>query len=152
MITIGIRAEPTAVTFAIYDTVERAVRNVEELKIPLAFSWPDALKYVRHNILDVLREYNVEKAGIRTNEPVGKAKPSTERVQIEGVIQEAFASSEVIGFYSGPIATIASRAGIVRDDFKRMVANEIQPDIEGWGDLSTNAREALLCAMGAENA
>ena len=64
MITIGIRAAPKAVTFAIYDSASDAVQNVEEIKIPAAFSIPSSLKYVRSNILDVLREYNVEKAGV----------------------------------------------------------------------------------------
>jgi hypothetical protein len=47
MITIGIRAAPKSVTFAIYDGDVEVVLNVEEIKIPVAFETPDALKYVR---------------------------------------------------------------------------------------------------------
>ena len=96
MITIGIRAAPKVVTFAVYDSTSRTVINVEEIKIPAAFSLPDRLKYVRSNLLDVLREYKVEQAGIRETEPAAQSS-SIERVQIESVIQEAFASSELKG-------------------------------------------------------
>jgi Holliday junction resolvasome RuvABC endonuclease subunit len=68
VITIGIRAAPKVVTFAVYDSMSRTVINVEEIKIPAAFSLPDRLKYVRSNLLDVLREYKVEQAGIRETE------------------------------------------------------------------------------------
>lgn len=69
MRTIGIRAAPTAVTFVVYDSSSNEIVNVEDIKIPLAFAAPDALKYVRNNLLDILREYSVERAGIRTTEP-----------------------------------------------------------------------------------
>jgi hypothetical protein len=42
MITIGIRAAPKAVTFAVYDTERAAVLNVEEIRIPAAFQTPEA--------------------------------------------------------------------------------------------------------------
>src|SRR5690606_1890353 len=79
MITIGIRAAPKCVTFAIYDTEAKSVLNVEEIKIPAAFETPAALKYVRSNLLDVLREYQVERAGVRVTESV--ASSNIERIQ-----------------------------------------------------------------------
>lgn len=110
MITIGIRAGPGAVTFAVIDTKDNSVINVEKIKIPAAFERPDALKYVRSNLLDILREYHVEQAGIRVTESVADA--STERIQLEGVIQEAFASSELKAYYVGQISSISARLGI----------------------------------------
>ena len=89
VITIGIRAAPGAVTFAVIDTDDNSVINIEKIKIPAAFEPPDALKYVRSNLLDILREYHVERAGIRVTESV--ADGSTARIQLEGVVQEAFA-------------------------------------------------------------
>src|SRR5690242_11977212 len=103
MRTIGIRAAPTAVTFAVVETDTSTVVNVEKIKIPSAFETPAALKYVRSNLLDVLREYRVERAGIRVTEAVADA--NTERIQLEGVIQEAFASSELTGYYVGQISS-----------------------------------------------
>jgi hypothetical protein len=60
MITIGIRAAPSAVTFAVIDTDKNVVINVEKIRIPAAFETPDALKYIRSTLLDILREYGVE--------------------------------------------------------------------------------------------
>lgn len=151
MITIGIRAAPTTVTFAVYDSDKREVVNVEEIKIPAAFSTPDALKYLRCNLLDVLREYKVAKAGIRASEPSAQHS-SIERIQIEGVIQETFASSDLTAYYVGHISSISSRAGIVRTDFKLLVSGEKDNGIDNWKNMSVVEREALLCAVGAVNA
>jgi hypothetical protein len=151
MITIGIRAAPGAVTFAVIDTDDNSVINVEKIKIPAAFETPDALKYVRSNLLDILREYQVERAGVRVTEPSAEST-STERIQLEGVIQEAFASSELNGYYVGQISSISARIGIDRARFKPMVAGDDDPGVENWDTMSKEAREAILCAMGAKNA
>jgi hypothetical protein len=79
------------------------VLNVEDIQIPAAFEWPVALKYVRSSVLDMLREYQVGRAGVRTSEPMAQSL-SVERIQIEGVIQETFASSSLEGYFAGPIA------------------------------------------------
>jgi hypothetical protein len=41
--TLGIRAAPRVITFAVYDSAERAVLNIEDIKVPIAFEAPDAL-------------------------------------------------------------------------------------------------------------
>ena len=148
MITIGIRAAPGVVTFAVYDSDAAQVLNVEEIRIPLAFSTPDGLKYLRSNLLDVLREYKVEQAGVRTTEPSAQ-NPSVERIQIEGVIQETFASSELVGYYVGQVSSISARLGIERTAFKPLVAGETTYDVENWIEMSPVQREAILCAIGA---
>lgn len=150
MRTIGIRAEPSAVTFAVIDTDDNSIINVEKIKIPAALAWPDALKYLRSNLLDILREYDVERAGIRETESI--ADGSTPRIQLEGVIQEAFASSELKGYYVGQIVSISSRVGFESKRFKPMVAGDDDPGVENWGTMTKEAREAILCAMGAKNA
>jgi len=152
MITMGLRAAPKAVTFAIYDSAEQGLVNVEDILVPAAFQFPEALKYIRSNILDVLRMYNVEKAGVRTTEPVAQS-PSIERIQIEGVIQETFASSTMTGYFAGPIALVCSALKVDRTTFKPMVKqgrNDLE--VEGWDKMSEARREAVLCALGAVNA
>ncbi len=149
MITIGLRASPTEITFAIFDARAKRIINVEEIKIPAAFTMPEALKYVRSNLLDVLREYAVEQAGIRATEPTAQ-NPSTERIQIEGVIQEAFASSNLVNYYVGLIASISSKIGIDRSEFKPLVEGKDYP-VEGWKSLTRAGREAVLTAIGAAN-
>jgi hypothetical protein len=120
MITLGIRAAPKSVTFAVYDSDEERILNVEAIKIPAALARPDRLKYIRSNLLDVLREYKITKAGIRAMEPSAQSQ-NMERIEIEGVIQEAFASSELLSYYVGHIASISARLGIERKSFKPLV-------------------------------
>lgn len=151
MITMGLRVAPTGVTFAMYDVELAKVVSVEEILIPAAFELPDALKYVRGSILDALREYRVEKAGVRTTEPIAK-RPSIGRIQIEGVIQEAFASSELAKYFAGPIAVVCSILKIDRTAYKPIVTqgrNDLE--VENWETMSEAKREAVLCAIGAAN-
>jgi len=139
------------VTFAVFDTKTREIINVEELKVPAAFAMPDALKYIRSNLLDVLREYGIESAGIRATESLARSA-SIERIQIEGVIQEAFASSGLLSYYVGQISSISRRLGIERARFKPLVAGDDDLGIENWTGMTKAEREAILSAMGAENA
>jgi hypothetical protein len=150
MRSIGIRAAPTGVVFAIYDDEQHEVLNVELIKIPKAFLVPDALKYVRSNLLDVIREYDVECAGIRITESSAQT-PDHARIQIEGVIQEAFASSPLKSYYVGQISTIAAKLGIDRVDFKKYIEGTISWDVENWSSMNGVQREAILCAIGAIN-
>jgi len=124
--------------------------NIEEIKIPAAFNKPDGLKYARSNLLDVLREYRVERAGIRITEP--NTDPKIERVQLEGVIQEAFASSNLAGYYVGQISSISAKIGFARTEFKSYVDGEVDYPVDGWAELSKEQREAVLTALGAVNA
>lgn len=149
MITIGMRASPTELTFAVLNTKKMTVINVEAIVVPLAFEMPQKLKHIRSNLLDVLREYEVKRAGIRLAEPTAQSI-NVERIYIEGVVQEAFASSDLKGFYTGAIATIAAKIGVDRAAIKRMVGegdNEL--DIAGWADFNDKQREAVLTALGA---
>lgn len=151
MRTIGIRAHPKEVTFAIYEADTKTVLNVEPIRIPNAFGRADALKYVRNMILDVLREYDVTKAGIRLQEPVAQ-QLSISRTEIEGVIQEAFASSNVSSFYAGPIASVATKLNVDRAEVKPMIDGRNTLTIPEWEKLSKAQREAVLFAIGALNA
>lgn len=151
MRTIGLRATPNSVVFAIFDTDANEVLNIEEIKLPLALSRPDALKFARNNLLDVLREYDVQLAGIRITESMAQ-KLSIDRIQIEGVIQEAFASSNLANYYTGQISSIASRLNIPRADLKKYIDGDLDWDVENWLGLNKVKREALLCAIGAISA
>lgn len=151
MRTIGIRVAPRAVTFAVYDADTGTVVNVEDIVVPAAFETSDALKYVRSNLLDILREYGISRAGIRATEPNAQ-NPSFGRIEIEGVIKESFASSELEAFYIGHISSIAARLGRARTDMKPLFKGEIDPGIENWTTMTDSQREAILCAQGAVNA
>jgi len=152
MKTLGIRVQPNTVVIAVYDSTNGALENVESIQIPKALSTPGALKYVRNSILDVLREYEIEKAGLRTIESNSRTR-SIRRIEIEGVIQEAFASSMLTAYYCGQISSISAKIPIVRADFKKFVDASLDYEpIENWGDLNNEEREAVFVALGAEHA
>ena len=151
MITIGIRVSPGAVTFAVYHSDNDEVVNLDAILIPVAFDTPDALKYVRSNLLDILREYGVHRAGIRTTEPSAQ-RMNISRIEMEGVIQESFASSDLESYYIGHVSSIMSRLGLPRTEFKPLVDGDQDPNIENWDKMSKEEREAVLCAKGAVNA
>ncbi|EGQ7782461.1 hypothetical protein C4G41_RS11780 [Vibrio parahaemolyticus] len=151
MKTLGLRVSPTEVTFSIYDTESQTVVNVEEIRVPNSLNTPEKLKYIRATLLDVLREYEVQKAGIRLTEPTARSI-SIDRVQIEGVIQETFASSMLLAYYQGAIATIAAKVNVPKASMKDLIAGrKIFHEFEDWGDLNDKQREAVLVAVGAEN-
>jgi hypothetical protein len=150
--TIGIRAKPAAFTFAVFDTSEGRIVNVETISIPQALYRPDALRYVRTTVLDLLREYGTTQGCIRETEPAAQA-PSTARLQIEAVVQESFASSNLTKYFVGQISSISARVGIPRTDFKPLVSGEKVFDrVENWDEFSAEEREAILSAIGAANA
>jgi hypothetical protein len=152
MRTLGIRAKPNAITIAIYDTEEECIINIEDIKIPNALPTPEALKYVRNNVLDVLREYDIQKAALRIVESTSRTLV-IRRLEIEGVIQEAFASSMLASYFCGQIASISAKLGMERSDFKRYVDGELNYDgVENWNELTKEQREAALTAFGAEHA
>mgnify|MGYP003576118323 CR=1 FL=1 len=152
MNTIGIRAKPGEVTFAVLNAKDRRIANVETVKIPKALQTPDALKYVRNNILDIIREYEISRAGLRVTESSSKTL-SIARIEIEGVIKEAFASSSLNAYYCGQISTIAAKIGMQRADFKPYVEGVKNfDDVENWSDLGREEREAVFAALGAVNA
>ena len=152
MNTLGIRAKPNSVIIVIYDSDENLIVNVEDIKIPKALPTPEALKYVRNSVLDILREFNISKAVLRIVE-IKSQTLNIRRVEIEGVIQEAFASSMLSAYFCGQISTIAAKLNIPRSDFKQYVDGKQDYEaIENWSNHNKDEKEAILTALGAVNA
>lgn len=151
MKVIGIRVKPSEVIYAILDTETIEVVVVSKLKLPKALDLPKQLSFIRNNFLDIFREYDIIKAGIRITEPTAQ-KPDLKRIQIESVIQEMFSSCTLENYYIGQIASITNKINIPREDFKRYVNNEITFEgIDKWNEHSKEEREALLTALGTIN-
>jgi hypothetical protein len=141
-----------AFTFAIFDSGENRIVNVEVISIPRALHRPDALRYVRTTVLDILREYDITQGCVRETEPAAQAV-NIDRVQIEAVIQESFASSNLRKYFIGQISSISARVGFPRTDFKLLVSGEKDfALVENWSQFSAEEREAILSAVGASNA
>jgi len=151
MRTIGIRVAPKRVTFVVYDADEKQIVNMEGIVVPKALETPEQLKYVRNTVLDIIREYDVKRAGIRITE--GNAQGiSIERIELEGVIQEAFASSELEGYFCGQIARIAAKLKMSREHLRELLEGADYEEVEGWVKLKKEEREAIATAIGAANA
>lgn len=76
---LGIRVSPKKIFFSVFNSIENQFKNVETIHIPQALIMPEQLKYVRNTILDLLREYHVQKAGIKITE--GNAHPNVVQIQ-----------------------------------------------------------------------
>ncbi len=149
---IGIRAVPKEIHYAILskekdnDVLELIV--VSKIIVPLCLNFPEQLKYIRFTFLDLLYEYNIQKAGLRVTEAIAQA--NIIRVSIEAVLQELLASSSVESYYLGRIANISSKIGIKHKEFKGLLSRETKFDrVQNWNSYSSNDKESILTCMGA---
>lgn len=152
MNSLGIRVEPKKVTFVVIDYTdsEADILNVETIKIPLALDFPAKLKYVRNTVLDIIREYDIQVAGIRIAETVSE-NVNINRLHIEGVIQEAFSSSSVNSYFTGQLMSISKKLDINKELYRDLLKSKSQyAKINRWS-LCTNSesKEAALVGYGA---
>ncbi|MGY5392081.1 hypothetical protein [Acinetobacter sp. YH12039] len=152
MNSLGIRVEPKKVTFVVIDYTdsEADILNVETIKIPLALDFPAKLKYVRNTVLDIIREYDIQVAGIRIAETVSE-NVNINRLHIEGVIQEAFSSSSVNSYFTGQLMSISKKLDINKELYRDLLKSKSQyAKINRWA-LCTNSesKEAALVGYGA---
>ena len=131
-----------------FDLEENEILNIEKLIVPISLDIPEQLKYIRLNLLDIIREYDVNTAGIRIIESNAQTL-NIVRIQIEGVIQEAFASSSIGKYFIGQISSISAKLGFERVNFKKYIDNTLVYDIEGWEELKSVEKEAIFVALGA---
>lgn len=153
-VSIGLRAKPDKVIYTIVkdnidDTADIVV--VDELILPIALELPEQLKFIRNTFLDIILEFNVNKACIRIAESVAQ-NTSFNRTNIEAVLQELIASSKIEKYYIGRIASISSKLGFEREKFKEYVDNkENYSSVEQWDKFSCDERESILAALSALN-
>jgi len=152
MKVLGIRVEPKKTTFVVLEREGEhcSFINQECIKIPAALDFPEKLKYLRNCILDILREYSISVAGIRVAEGSAQNLDIT-RLHIEGVVQEAFSSSEVSNYFVGRKASIAARLGLNQTELGLIIKGDKEfGGMTNWEKLKNPcAREAALVAMGA---
>lgn len=151
---IGIRVQPSKVYYTIISPTPEFIQilDVNAVKVPASFNWPEKLKYIRRTFSDIIDEYKISKAGMRQTEAYSK-NDNNDRVVIEGVIQELFASSSIEKYFIGGIVTISAKLHIPHDGtFKELVeGKEIYNDIEGWNDYNKEEKESILTCFAAFN-
>jgi hypothetical protein len=152
MRTLGIRVEPKQTTFVIVDSTDNKfeIINKEIIKVPAALDFPEQLKYIRNCVLDILREYSINTAGIRVAEG-NTQNLNVNRLHMEGVIQEAFSSSNVEKYFTGRKSTIASKLGLKIVDIEAALKSKSKFErLKNWSMLNnSNSKEAALVAIGA---
>ncbi|HBV7188929.1 hypothetical protein [Klebsiella pneumoniae] len=145
---LGVRAAPKVASFIVYDTESSKVHCSDLIRIPETMDIPEKLKYVRNNILDILRFYNVEVAAIRVAESNSR-NLNIDRLYIEAVIQEAFSSSEVKKYITIRQNGIKSSLKLSQDDYNSFLkSKKTIKDIDN-SDFNSETNEALLSALAA---
>jgi hypothetical protein len=143
----GIRCTPQKVYYSIVQFADDDSFSLinQELIIPKSFNKPDKLKYIRKTILDIFKEYNIKKAGIRIIENNAQ-KPDRFRLMLEAVIQELIASSYVESYFTGLKGSIRAKLSIANDgEITNLIeATSIFNGISDWKDFSTEHRECIL--------
>ena len=152
MFATGIRCTPHKVFYTIIEIMEDDTFSIvnQELIIPKSFDIPNKLKYVRKTLLDIFKEYNVVRAGIRVTENNAQT-PDLFRIMLEAVIQELIASSNVEFYFTGVKGSIASKLGIGNDGEigKFIDGSEVFQNISDWKSFSTEHRESFLVGFAA---
>lgn len=141
MNTLGIRVKPNEVVFSVYDSESKNFINVEKLIVPCALTTPEQLKYIRSNILDILREYSISKAGIRVTEGNAHGK-NIQRLYLEGVIQETFASSSINEYKTLVLSSMASKLDTNSKELKKFI-NKEENDANVSIDISEFKKEEI---------
>lgn len=151
--SIGIRVTPATVYFSIVsiNDDELEIIAIDRINNPKALNTPEQLKFIRNTLGDIINEFSITNACIRVTESNAKSI-SIQRIYIEGVIQELFASSTIMNYYIGQISNISSSLGIERSKFKPLAdGNEIYGNIDNWKKYSLEERESMLSAISALN-
>lgn len=154
MIVSGIRCTPQKVFYSIIEIKDDNSFSLvnQELIIPKSFDIPNKLKYVRKTILDIFKEYQIKRAGIRTTENNAQS-PDLFRIMLEAIIQELIASSNVEVYFTGGKGSIASKLGIPQDGSigSLIDGSNMFNDIPNWSNLSNEHRESILVGFASIN-
>lgn len=151
--SIGIRVTPSSIFFSVvsYQNEDLNILLVDRINNPKALELPEQLKFLRNTLCDIINENNIDNACIRITESIAQT-PSIERIYIEGVIQELFASSTIKKYYVGQISSISSKLGFDKEKFKEYSKGKHNYlEIEGWKRFSEEERESLMSAISAIN-
>lgn len=151
--SIGIRVTPSTIYFSVvsYQNEEIEIKLVDRINNPKALELPEQLKFLRNTLCDIINENDIDNACIRITESIAQT-PSIERIYIEGVIQELFASSTIKKYYVGQISSISAKLGFDKENFKEYSkGKQNYLDIEDWKSYSEEERESLMSAISAVN-
>lgn len=148
MRTLGVRVAPKVASFIVYCSKEKELKCADVINIPQTLNIPEQLKYIRNNILDILREYDVSLAAIRVCE-ANSRNPSIERLYIEGVVQEAFSSSNIMDYHILRKQGIYRRLGLTPKEYDNAINGNLPVMGINTADYDVATNEAILSALAA---
>lgn len=153
MNSLGIRVTSSTIFLSIYNKENKTI--VSERQALPDLDLPKKLKQIRENFLAFVEKHNITNVGIKIAEK-NALSINLERIAIEGVLQEAIASSSIKSYSIYSLQSIAKAFGIKGKDFKPLAtdAEVFQNFIENkvtQSNLRTNneQREAILLAIAA---
>lgn len=117
--------------------------------IPTSLDVPEQLAYVRTNLLAIIKQYSIKFAGLR----IAEGSASTQipyRKNIEGVIQELFANSEIEAYELLLINKFARIFSKSNAEIKSVIEGKSDFDNipkEEWKSHPKEIRESILASL-----
>lgn len=127
--------------------------STEKLILPRAFDndIPKQLSFIRTTLFSIICEYKIQYAGLKTTEGVAQ-NPNVFRMNIEGVIQEVFADSTIVSYFTGTYNSIAARINEDVSDIREGCKGENNIlRVDNWDQLNQKHRECILTAYASVN-
>lgn len=153
MIGIGIRVTPQEIHYSLIKINEKETFDIlscNKLIIPKALDLPNKFTYIRTNIISIIEEYKVNHACIRITEPSAQ-RTSEIRLNLEGVIMELFANCKIEKYFTGVIASMASKLDLKSSGLKECIDGKNCFEIPSWEKYKANDREAIIAGIIAIN-
>lgn len=155
MVGIGFRAGPNEVYYTICERTDVDSAEVTldraQLVVPSALEGPDLLRFIRINIRDVILSHDPEAGFVKQADYHPQSSKSTARIYLEGVIQEAVASSNILHFDSGQKHQLGNLLNMSQRDLKEFkTGDRIYMRLPDWSKGTNDApRESVLSAVAA---
>ncbi|WP_044141799.1 hypothetical protein [Bacillus pumilus] len=123
--------------------------RTSSITIPASLEVPEQLAYIRTNLLALMKEFNVKFAGLRIVEGSANTQISY-RKNIEGVIQELFANSEIKAYDLLLINKFARIFSKSTAEIKSVIEGELDfagISKEEWKSHPKEIRESILASL-----
>ena len=143
MIVVGFRCTKDTLDWVVVEGAERSLASItEQRKVTVpAGQRGDQLSWVRKEVLELLERHAVEAAAVRVAEGGGQSV-SLGRSEVEGVVQEAFASAGVTPARHVAVTIRSTYGARTKADLAPVLA--AVPAIEGTG---TSRRDPVVSAV-----
>jgi len=122
MKSLGIRVVGEEINLSIADKENEKI-ILEKIILPPLFHFPKKLKYLRFNLIDIFSEYSISYVSIKTIEYNAKSI-DVKRCFIEGVIQEALATSEIQKYTIENLKGLAKKLNLTTKEYKNLLKNQ----------------------------